>query len=177
MPGETLWCPERGTIQPCVPRTAGLSLGSTRRVSETRFYQLVQRARPWREDQAGLRLRKDQEAKGRANTTGNPGSDGGTSDGALRPSPAVQPVPGCRPSSHVINRKRTITCPHAGPADQSPKGAEASRALSPLLPPRASGFHTCARTRDTALGAIPGSRLMGLGSPTLGQKTLLETSQ
>lgn len=30
------------------------------------------------EDQAGLRLRKDQEAKGRANATGNPGSDGST---------------------------------------------------------------------------------------------------
>lgn len=158
------------------PVDRALGLGSARQVSETHFYQLVWRVWLQRDDQEGLTHEKDQEAEGRADVTGNRGSDGGTRRELL---PAVQPTPSCRhPSSHVINRKHAITCSQAGPADQTPKGAEASGVLSPLLPPRASGSHVCAGVcMHMAPGAIPGSWLTGLGSPTLGQKTLLETSQ
>ena len=111
----------------------------------------------------GPHTRERPGSQGQGRRDGEPGLRWGHQAGALGPSsPAVLPVPGCRPSSHVINRKRTITCPHAGSADQTPKGAEASGALSPLPPPRASGSHACACTRDTALGGHP--RLLADGT-------------
>lgn len=62
----------------------------------------------------------------------------------LGPSPAVQTVTSCCPCRRpsFSRRKLAATYSQAGPAGQTPKGAEASRVFTPLPPRRASGSHT-----------------------------------
>ena len=78
-------------VQLCVPRTARSSPGPGLCSASLRssFLSACVAARPRREDQAGLTHGKDQEAKGKGDATGNPGSDGGT--GRELSGPPLQP--------------------------------------------------------------------------------------